>query len=184
MNSPGIARTNTFNSGLSSSQSMGDIYTLKIEDVKGNMLLSGPAESSMMITNWSLAVDLPVDMNVANSNRTTGRARFQEMEFTKAVDMATPVLYAACSAGTDLKTATLEVYRTANATNLLVLKISLTEPIISQIATGGYGDGQIPMDKFTINFTKITMEYVQQGLDGNSPGKTSFGWDLSTNVAV
>jgi len=67
MNSPGIARTNTFNAGLSSSQSMGDIYTLKIEDVKGNMLLSGPAESSMMITNWSLAVDLPVDMNVANS---------------------------------------------------------------------------------------------------------------------
>ena len=184
MNAPGIARTNTFNTGLSSSQSMGDIYTLKIEDVKGNMLLSGPAESSMMITNWSLAVDLPVDMNVANSNRTTGRARFQEMEFTKAVDMATPVLYAACSAGPDLKTATLEVYRTANGTNLLVLKIALTEPIISQIATGGYGDGQIPMDKFTINFTKITMEYVQQGLDGNSPGKTSFGWDLSTNVAA
>lgn len=184
MNSPGIARTNTFNAGLSSSQSQGDIYTLKIEDVKGNMLLTGPAESSMMITNWSLAVDLPVDMNVANSNRTTGRARFQEMAFTKAVDMATPVLYAACAAGTDLKTATLEVYRTANGTNLLIMKIVLSQPIISQISTGGYGEGQIPMDNFTINFTEITMEYVQQGLDGNSPGKTSFGWDLSTNVAA
>ena len=64
------------------------------------------------------------------------------------------------------------------------MKIVLTQPIISQISTGGYGDGQIPMDNFTINFTKITMEYVQQGLDGKSPGKTAFGWDLSTNVAA
>lgn len=184
MNAPVIARTNTFNSGLSSSDVSGDIYTLKIEDVKGNMLLTGPSESSMMIANWNIAVDLPVDMNVANSNRTTGRARFQEMSFTKALDMATPVLYAACAAATDLKKATLEVYRTSNSTNLMVMKIELTQPIISQISTGGFGSGQIPMDTFTINFTKITMEYVEQGLDGKSPGKTAFGWDLATNVAA
>ena len=181
---PNIARTNTFNQELSSAPIAGDIYTLMIKTVKGENLVSGPDADAMIIASWNFAVDLPVDMNVANVKRTTGRARFQEMTFTKAIDAATPILYAQCSAGTSLGDAKLQVGRINGGKYVSIMTITLSESMISQISTGGFGDGKTPMDTFTINFTKVTMEYVAQTITGAAGGKTQFGWDLTTNVAA
>lgn len=184
VNIPNMPRTNTFNNELSSSPVSGDIYTLTLKNVKGENLLTGPDADAMMIATWNFAVDLPLDMNVANVKRTTGRARFQEMSFTKMVDASTPVLYANCAKGTSLSEAKLQVGRVSDGTYASVLTITLSEPIISQISTGGYGEGQSPMDTFTINFTKVKMEYTAQKVDGTAGGKTDFGWDLTANVAA
>ncbi len=184
LNLPGIARTNTYNDELSGVPNAGDIYTLTIETVKGENLIAGPDEESMSISTWEFAVDLPVDMNAANSKRTTGRARFQEMSFTKPIDKATPVLYASCAAGTSLGEATLTVGRVSDGEYVEVMTITLSEPIISQVSTGGYGDGKVPMDSFTINFTSVEIEYTAQNIDVSAGGKTNFGWDLTKNVAI
>ncbi len=184
LNIPTIARSNSFNDGLSSMPLSGDIYTLYIKDVAGENLITGPEAGAMMVATWTFAVDLPLDVNVANSKRSTGRARFQEMEFTKAVDSSTPVLYANCSAGTSLGEAKLQVGRVSGGEYKEVMSITLTNPIISQISTGGYGEGKVPMDTFTINFTKCTMEYTAQDATNATGGKTAFGWDLTTNTAA
>ncbi len=184
MNIPNIARTNIFNAELSSAPTAGDIYTLTIKDVKGENLIVGPAEGAAIISTWEFAVDLPVDMNSANTKRTTGRARFQEMSFTKDIDATTPVLYTACAKGTSLGEAVLQVGRGSGDAYVPVMTITLGEPIISQMSTGGYGDGKVPMDTFTINFTTVKISYVAQKLDGGKGGETSFGWDLTTNVSA
>lgn len=184
LNIPNFARSNSFNDGLSSAPLSGDIYTLTIKDVAGENLITGPDAGAMMVATWTFAVDLPLDVNVANSKRSTGRARFQEMEFTKAVDAATPTLYANCSAGTSLGEAKLQVGRISGGEYKEVMSITLTNPIISQISTGGYGEGKVPMDTFTINFTKCAMEYTAQDPENATGGKTAFGWDITTNTAA
>ncbi len=184
VNIPTMPRTNSFNNDLSSMPISGDIYTLTLKTIKGENLLSGPDADAMIIATWNFAVDLPVDMNVANVKRTTGRARFQEMSFTKMVDAATPVLYANCAKGTSLSEAKLQVGRVSDGAYTAVMSITLAEPIISQISPGGYGEGHTPMDTFTINFTQVKMEYTAQKVDGTAGGKTDFGWDLTTNVAA
>jgi type VI secretion system secreted protein Hcp len=122
-------------------------------------------------------------VNVSNAKRSTGRARFQEMEFTKAIDAATPVLYANCAAGTSLGEAKLQVGRISAGEYKEVMAVLLINPIISQIATGGYGEGKVPMDSFTINFTECGIEYTAQDATNATGGKTAFGWNLTTNTA-
>ncbi|WP_347557938.1 type VI secretion system tube protein Hcp [Robbsia sp. KACC 23696] len=158
-----------------------DTLVLSIDSIAGNATLTGYA-GKIIIEQFSLSVSLPMNMDVANTERTMGRPSFSEISVTKMTDISTPPLYAACTAGTKLGNITLTVMRNEGGVAMEYSKYVMTNAMISNISTSGGSNGS--MDSLSINYTKITTEFTQQSTDSTKKGTAQFGWDLTTNVAA
>ncbi|WP_085316753.1 Hcp family type VI secretion system effector [Derxia lacustris] len=158
-----------------------DVIILEIKDVKGNCQID-KYQGQIIIQSFSQGVMLPLQMDTSNTERTAGRPVFQEMSFSKMSDMSTPVLYAACVQGKKLGDAKIHIGRNENGVFMSVIEYVLTSAMVSNISTTG--GGGIPVDSFSLNFTKITMDFTQQKSDSTKKGTANFGWDLETNKAA
>lgn len=158
-----------------------DVIILEIKDVKGNCQID-KYQGQIILQSFSHGVSLPLQMDTSNTERTAGRPNFTEMTFTKMSDMATPVLYAACVQGKKLGDAKIHIGRNENGVFMSVIEYVLTSAMVSNISTSG--GGGIPMDSFSLNFTKITQDFTQQKSDSTKQGTANFGWDLETNKAA
>ncbi len=158
-----------------------DVIILEIKDMKGNCHIDGHKDQ-IEVHSFGHSVALPLSMDVSNTERTTGKPMFSEMNFSKTMDQATPALYAACTEGKKLGDAIIHIGRNENGKYMSLMKYVLSNAMVSNINTSG-GGGQ-PSDSFSLNFTKITSEYTQQNPDSTKKGTATFGWDLETNKAA
>jgi len=155
-----------------------DTILLQIKDIKGNSTLQDFADA-IILDSMSHGVTLPMAMDMANTERALGRAAFSEVNVSKTTDQSTPALYSACAAGTKLGDATISIGRNESGKFLSHVKYTLGNAMISSISTGLGGGGT---DSISIVYSKITMEYTQQGVTGDKAGTASFGWDLAKNA--
>ena len=163
--------------------SSNDIYHLVLSDVAGNDTILLDDEAGILCQTWQMQATMPMQMDIANTERTAGRVTFSDMLLTKMSDLSTPALFSSCANAT-VHTATLRVGRTAAGAYLPMFTYTMTNAMISSIRTHADGDGQFPTDEFYINFSQIEIEYKQQGIDVVSPGNDSFGWNLSLNASL
>jgi len=158
-----------------------DIIILEIASIKGNCIIDGYV-GQMIIQSFSHSASIPMQMDRANTERTSGRPNFSEMNFSKMSDVATPALYAACVAGTKLGVAKIHIGRTEGSKFMSLFEYVLSDAMVSNISTSG-GGGQ-PSDSFSLNYTTITQVYSQQSQDSTKKGSAGFGWDLVKNIAA
>lgn len=158
-----------------------DVIILEIKNVNGNCQIDKYA-GQIIIQSYSHGVSLPMQHDHANTERTAGRPQFTEMNFSKMTDMSTPVLYAACVQGRKLGDAKIHIGRNENGVFMSLMEYVLTNAMVSSITTSG--GGGVPVDTFTLNFTKIVSDFTQQNADSTKKGVTNFGWDLQTNKAA
>ena len=123
-----------------------DTVLLKIKDIKGNSTLDG-ATDQIVLYSYSIGVQMSMNRDVGNTERTMGRPSFQEFSLSKATDQATPALYSACAAGTKLGDATISIGRNENGKFMSLLTYTLSDAMISSIATSGGGESA---DSFSI----------------------------------
>lgn len=160
---------------------MSDILILDLgSTIKGNSTMDAYVDK-IIVNSYSLSVALPMSMDIANSERTAGRPMFSEVSFSKMSDVSTTEMYQACTQGTKIGPATLYVGRVENGKYMALFKYVFDDAMISNISTSG--GGGIPSDSFSINFSKITLDFTQQKKDSTEKGTASFNWDLSTNKA-
>ena len=162
--------------------SASDIYVMNITDVDGNLLVSGPDKTGIICLNYAFGVQLPMQRDIANTERTAGRPVFQDMSFTKMSDLSTPTLMAACAAATNLKTTKFHIGRTVGGEYANLLDFEMDNTIVSTFKHVGEGGGVLPYDVFTLSFTAVRVTYSQSKFDNMPGGSTEFGWDLSTNL--
>lgn len=112
-----------------------------------------------------------------------GAAAKQDLIITKYVDKASNVLAQGCSSGTHYTSATLYV-RKAGKDPLDYLQFDLGGVIFlsgyNVSATGG--DGVVPVETVTINFTTLMMTYNQQAATGAGAGAAPLGYDFGQSV--
>ena len=96
-------------------------------------------------------------------------------------DLATTEMYKACTQGTKIGTATLNVGRVENGKYMSFFKYEFTNAMISSITTSG--GGGIPSDTFALSFTKIKCDYTQQQSDSTAKGTGTWNWNLETMKA-
>ena len=161
--------------------SSNDIYHLVLSDVAGNDTILLDDEAGILCQTWQMQATMPMQMDIANTERTAGRVTFSDMLLTKMSDLSTPALFSSCANAT-VHTATLRVGRTASGAFMPIFVVTMNNAMVSEIRTEAGGDGSFPTDFFKLNFQKIQIEYKQQGVDVISPGNDSFGWDLSLNL--
>jgi type VI secretion system secreted protein Hcp len=109
-----------------------------------------------------------------------GDVHFVSQYFSKA----SPKLFLACASGEHIKKAVL-ICRRAGKEQQEFLKWTFSDLLISSYQSTGHGgsDG-LPTESFSLNFTKIEMEYKEQKPDGTLGGATPAGWDVGANQKV
>ncbi len=100
-----------------------------------------------------------------------------------AVNKASPKLFLMCATGEHIKEAILTVRKSGTEAPVEYLKVKLTDVVVSSYQTGGSG-GDVPMESFSLNFSKIEFEYKPQKPDGSLDAPIKAGYDLKLNKKV
>lgn len=157
---------------------MSDVLILDLGAViKGNCQITGYVDK-VIVLSYSHGVTLPHQPDAANTERTAGRPAFTAMSFSKMSDLSTTEMYKACTQGTKIGTAKLHVGRVENGNYMAFLTYEFTNAMIASISTSG--GGGVPSDSFTLNFTKIKVDYTKQKADSTNAGTATWNWNLET----
>ena len=158
----------------------GDLYVLTIPDVPGNDLIGlADIAKGIICESWHIGAILPMQLDMANSERTAGRVQMSDMMIRKMSDLSTCKLWQACTDGKSFAEVRLRVGRTGASDYTALMEWVMTHAMISSIRTIGSGEGGLPIDEFKISFTSLVMTYSQQGLDAAVLGGTEFNYDLA-----
>ena len=105
----------------------------------------------------------------------TGKAIIREMKIIKKVDKASTALMGAVRTNETIKEAVLTLRKTGK-TALEYLKITMEQGrIVSlDIEAGDPSGGLDLVERITLSFNKISVEYTPQGADGQPQGGTTF----------
>ena len=65
-----------------------DIYNLVVSDITGNDTILLDDEAGILCKTWELKAAMPMQLDIANTERTSGRVVFTDMHFTKMSDIS------------------------------------------------------------------------------------------------
>ncbi len=117
----------------------------------------------------------------SSSGHTVGRCHHHTVDLFRLSDLATPILLQACSTGRTLPKARIELMRADGAGAIPYFVVELEHVLVAAVSPG-VSEGQ-PMGEFlTLAFGKVKWSYAQQKIGGGIAGRTSGGWDLTTNT--
>jgi type VI secretion system secreted protein Hcp len=160
---------------------MSDVLILDLgTTIKGNCTITGYIDK-IIVSSFSHNAYLPMGSDAGNTERTMGRAVLSEMSFSKSSDLATTELFKACTQGTKIGPATLNIGRVENGVYMNFMTYAMDNAMISQMSCSG--GGGIPNDSFSINFTKIKADFTQQKTDSSAKGTGTWNWNLETMKA-
>jgi type VI secretion system secreted protein Hcp len=110
-----------------------------------------------------------------------GKVNVQDISFTKWVDSSTPKLLLACCDGKHFANATL-VVRKAGEKPVEYIKIKIEEVLITSISTGGSGGEDRLTENVTLNFAKVSVDYVPQDDKGAAGTAIPMAWSIAENA--
>ncbi|NEX64796.1 Hcp family type VI secretion system effector [Noviherbaspirillum galbum] len=160
---------------------MSDVLILDLgTTIKGNCQITGFIDK-LIVLSFSHSAFIPLQMDSANTERTSGRPTLSELSFAKMSDLSTTELYKACTQGLNIGTATLHVGRVENGKYMSFMKYEMTNAMVSNISTSG--GGGVPSDSFSLAFTKLKCDFTQQKSDSTAKGTGTWNWNLETMKA-
>lgn len=137
------------------------------------------------VGSWQHLIRQPKSATASTAGgHTAERCEHGEMVFTKDIDLISPQLWEACSAGTLYEDVEIHFMR-ANGTQGRVqyLTIKLKKAIIASVTPSVEGEG-LPAETFSLKYAAVQWEYVQQTMDGKTAKGTPAMWSLATNKPV
>jgi len=130
-------------------------------------------------TDWidalsmSFGTSRSITFKSSGADRTTSVANFQELTLTRNVDKASGELFYQSICGESLEKATIDLIRSDSDSHKTYMQFILTDPIITSYSIGSSGGDQAT-ETITLNFTKVSCEYNDEGVDGSQ----AKGWDI------
>jgi type VI secretion system secreted protein Hcp len=113
-----------------------------------------------------------------------GKAEVQDFWFDKFVDSATPAIALACLTGKHIDECDF-LARKAGGGQEPFLKYKFEDCIITSIGHGGVNDkDDRPTERVTLNFAKITIDYLKQDEEGVTKSVGEKGYDIAGNAPI
>jgi type VI secretion system secreted protein Hcp len=111
----------------------------------------------------------------------TGKATMRELRITKRVDKASTALMSALRTNETIKEATLTL-RKIGKTPLEYFKIKIEEGrvVALDLEAGDVSGSPALVERVSLSFNKISVEYTPQGADGMPQGSTTFEDEWTT----
>jgi type VI secretion system secreted protein Hcp len=154
---------------------------VKIDGIKGESA-DDKHKDEIDVLSWSWGASQAGTMHDTGGGG-AGKANFQDLSFTKWVDVSSPKLLKAVSTGEHIKEVVLVVRKAGGKLPLEYLKIIMKECLISSVSTGGSGGEDRLTENVTINFGEYRYEYTPQKVDGTPGGVMPFAFDIRSNKA-
>ena len=142
---------------------------LKLEGISGESKdYAHPSEINVVDWSWGISNTIPTDA-----------ASLTCLSLTKYADTATPLLMKMCAGGGPITTAALTV-RYGGKSPVVFLHITMTDVLVSSVATGGPGSDDRLTEKVKLTFSEVNVTYTP--LSGPLP-KTNYGfiWNTTKN---
>jgi type VI secretion system secreted protein Hcp len=154
-------------------------YFLKLDGIKGEAKADGKTDQ-IQLESWSFGASQQ-GTHGSGGGGGAGKVLMQDVHFVKYMDKSSPKLFAACSAGTHIASAVLTA-RKAGDKPLEFLEIKLTDCLVSSYQSGGSGEASVvPTDQFSLNFSKVEVNYVEQNAKGGAGEPVKAGFDVKAN---
>lgn len=162
---------------------MSSDYLLELDGIKGESM-DEKHKDKIEIDSFSWGVSNAGNMGRGGGGG-TGKADFQDLTFTKETDKSSPLLVKAAASGEHIKKAVLTARKAGGKGGQVeYFKITLEDVMVSSFTTGGNsGSSSIPIDSFSLNYTKMKYEYMPQKKDGSLEGAIIAQYDRSLNKA-
>ncbi len=150
------------------------------KEIKGDSVIQDHV-AWITLDSVNLACGRSVSTRSGGADRETSTPNFSEISCTKGCDIASTELFMQSICGVSLEEAELHFMQTDGKTaDQVYLKVKLEDPIVTSFQTSSAGGR--PSESFTLNFTKIKLEYTQ--FSGESKKQASpKGWDLMAGKA-
>jgi type VI secretion system secreted protein Hcp len=157
-------------------------YFLKLDGIDGESQ-NDKHKNQIDVESWSWGETNSGDA-AERGGMGSGKVSMQDFHFVMRVNKASPKLMEACASGQSVSKGILACCK-AGKDEQEYLKITMSDLIISSYQTGGSnGDGVVPVDQCSLNFSKIEFEYKEQKPDQTLGGAVKGGWDLKANKKV
>jgi len=140
---------------------------LKLGTLKGESVVKG-FEDQIQLLSWSWGMTQTGTTHTASGGG-AGKVDVSDLQISKHVDAASPMLALACCKGTHYDTATLTM-RKAGGTALEYVTITLTDLIVTSYSVSEGGGGDLLTDTFTLNFSKFKYSFQPQDNKGAKKG--------------
>jgi type VI secretion system secreted protein Hcp len=154
---------------------------IKIDGIKGESA-DDKHKDEIDVLSWSWGASQSGTMHDTGGGG-AGKANFQDLSFTKWVDVSSPKLLKAVSTGEHIKEVVLVARRAGGKAPLEYLKLIMKECLISSVSAGGSGGEDRLTENVTINFAEYRFEYTPQKADGTPGGVMPFAFDIRSNKA-
>ena len=151
-------------------------YFIKFDGIKGEST-DAKHRDEIDVESWSWGETNAAAPHTGGGGG-AGKVAMQDFHFVMRLNKATPALMKACATGQHIKLATLTA-RKAGKEQQEYLTFKFYDVLVSSYQTGAAEE--IPIDQASINFSKIEVEYRQQGPDGKLGTADHFGFDVKAN---
>lgn len=158
---------------------LGDMF-LKVESARQGPIKGETRDAThkdeIQLLQWSWGMRAQTALGGAGP---TGKASLHELSVVKRVDCASTALMSAMRSNDLIKKAVLTV-RKAGDDPLEYLKITLQSARITalDVESGAFGDEAELIEKMSLAYQRISVEYVPQGADGLPRGATMFETEI------
>ena len=159
-----------------------DAIVLELPDIPGECSLKG-YEGQIELMSIDSGVSMHMTSTAINTERTSGSAVIEDISLSKYVDISSPLIYQACCEATIQGTTMLTIARNDSGEILPLIVFELEDVMISSASMSAGKDGGLPVEKVTLNFTKITWTYSAQKEGAGKAGEVIGSWDASLNAA-
>lgn len=112
-----------------------------------------------------------------------GKVNIKDLQVTKRMDKASPLLMLAAASGQHFKSAVLTAQKSAELPQEY-LTITLGDITVSSYQTEAPGADPWPVDQVSFSFSRIEMVYRPQRPDGTFDTPVSAGWDVTANHKI
>lgn len=147
---------------------------LEIDNVKGEVTADGHVDAIEVLA-WSWGVKSSVSVTPGQP-RKLGPTEVQDLSATKYQDLASAPLLLGVLRGDRFPSATLFVVKQSLSNPKTVLRIKMTDVLITSVSTGGAGGEERLTENITLNFATVEFRYEASGPHDGEIGEAR--WDI------
>ena len=154
---------------------------LKNDIITGDSVASG-YEDQIDCDSWSLSAFQSTNMHQSTGGA-AGGSEVQDLQLSKLMDKASPIIYLCCCEGRHLGEITLTCTRSYEGADIKWLEIVLPEAIISNVSSSASPDG-LGGESFSLNFAEYMMKFYPQEEGGAEGSSIDHGYNQATRAPV
>ncbi|MFB3786940.1 MAG: Hcp family type VI secretion system effector [bacterium] len=152
---------------------------MKIDGIPGESTSeTHPGEIEVLSWQWGLSQTVIRSIGPGN---TAGKVNYEEIQITKYIDRASPLLMAAVSEGKHIKQAVLYAMKEGRSPDESKV-ITMNDVLVTSTQLGGAAGGDRLTETITMQFNRVKVDYQPTDPKGNPLDPfISFVWDLLKN---